>query len=268
MKTGGSEQVSLPGQTRPAAARREIRILKDAPGLMRAAADEVLRAAEEAVAERGRFSIALAGGTTPRGIYQLLAADHLAGRPMPWANTHWFFGDERNVPPSHPDSNFRMAWESLFGRVPVPRAHIYRMAGERSARAAAAAYEHDLRQHFLPAPDAPPRFDLILLGMGTDGHTASLFPGTPALRESHCWVAHNPVPQLETERITLTFPVLNAAREVLFVVAGADKAATVRRVLSPSAGEEPLPAACVQPGEGRLLWHLDAAAAAHLGGPS
>jgi len=243
---------------------REIQVLADAPALMRAAADEVGRVITEAVAERGWCAVALAGGSTPRGLYQLLAADHAAGRVLPWAGVHCFFGDERLVPPTHPESNFRMAWETLLARVPVPRAQIYRIMAERPARAAAAAYERDLRRHFLPQGDAPPRFDLILLGLGADGHTASLFPGTPALREERLWVAANPVPQLQTERVTLTFPVLNAARTALFVVSGADKAEAVARVLEPAPGGERLPAARVQPEQGRLVWFLDAAAAAKL----
>jgi 6-phosphogluconolactonase len=264
--------MTLPGQTHApqpddsaaTRSRREVQVFRDSAALMRAAADEVLRAADEAVAARGWFSIALAGGSTPRGIYQLLATDHLAGRDIPWANMHCFFGDERNVPPDHPDSNFRMAWETLLERVPLPRAQIYRIPGDRFGHAAAAAYEYDLRQRFLPAAGVPPRFDLVMLGLGTDGHTASLFPGTRALQESRLWVARNPVPQLGADRITLTFPVLNAAREVLFVVSGADKAAAARRVLSPSSEEEPLPAGRVQPSDGRLLWLLDAPAAAQL----
>jgi 6-phosphogluconolactonase len=240
------------------------RVVADAEAVARAAAEEVVEAAARAIAERGRFTVALAGGSTPRRLYALLAdaAGPFRGR-VAWDRVHAFFGDERHVPPDHPDSNFRMAREALLGHVAV--ASVHRMRGELpDAAEAARAYEAELGRFFAldPAKDPPPRLDLVLLGLGPDGHTASLFPGTDVLEERRRWVAAPRVERLGTDRITLTLPVLDRARRVVFVVSGAEKAEAVARVLAPD--EAPPPAARVRPEPGALRWILDRAAAAGL----
>lgn len=228
--------------------------------LARAAAEEVARRAEAAVAARGAFTLALAGGSTPRALYRLLADPGAPFRArIDWPAVHAFFGDERAVPPDSPDSNARMAREALLDHVPVGSVH--RIPGELGADEAAVRCEADLRAHF---GGATPRFDLVLLGLGSDGHTASLFPGSPALAVRDRWAVVGPpgLPPM-VPRVTLTFPVLDAARAAIFLVAGADKAAPLRRLVRPPAGEEPIPAARVHP-QGELLVLADEAAAREL----
>src|SRR4051812_25098685 len=188
----------------------EVRIFDGAAALMRATAEEIALAARQAAGERGRFAWALAGGSTPRSVYQLLASDFYRER-MPWGAIHFFWGDERHVPPDHPDSNFRMAREAMLDRVPVPAENVHRIPAERpDAQRAAAEYEATLRSFFALASGEWPRFDLILLGLGKEGHTASLFPGGDAVRERLVVVPW--VEAQKTFRITLTPPVLNQAR--------------------------------------------------------
>lgn len=240
-------------------------IERDLPALARRAADEVVARAAAAGAARGRFSVALAGGHTPQALHALLAdpAQPFRAR-VPWAATEVFFGDERCVPPDHPDSNYRAARESLLAHVPVPERQVHRLRGEDPDPAAAArAYEAELRAA-LGTGGATPRLDLVLLGMGADGHTASLFPGTAALEVQDRLVVANEVPRLGAWRLTFTFPLLAAARAVIFLVAGADKAAAVEAALRPGST---LPAARVRPADGELLWLLDGAAAAELSRP-
>jgi 6-phosphogluconolactonase len=213
--------------------------------------------AEAAVAERGYFAVALAGGSTPEATYEALARDY-TDRPF-WRNTHVFFGDERTVPPEDEDSNYRMAREALLDHVQV--ASVYRMKGDLTPEMAAAEYERDL-QSFFGGVDAPV-FDLIQLGIGGDGHTASLFPSTPALDILDRWVAANPVHKLDTDRLTLTVPVLNAARDVWFLVAGESKAEAVSEVLEGDASPNDYPSKLVRP-EGGPVWMLDRAAASLL----
>ena len=244
----------------------EVKVWLDALRLFRAAADEFTRVAREAVAARGRFSVALSGGTTPRSVYALLAEDDPRTR-LPWDKVHFFFGDERNVPPSNPDSNYRMAQEAMFSRISVPEGNIHRIEAELKAEDAADAYQQLLRSFFALKPGELPRFDLVLLGMGPDGHTASLFPGSTALAETSRLVAANWVEKFKAFRITLTFPVLNQAAEVLFLVSGADKAEMLRNVLRGDRSAATYPAQRVQPQSGRLLWYADQAAAARLDGP-
>ncbi len=250
------------------AGRPEVRIWADAPALFRAAADEFTWVARQAIAARGRFCVALAGGTTPRSAYVLLAEDD-ARQPaqrLPWEKVHFFFGDERHVPPTHPDSNYRMAQESLFARVPVPEGNIHRIEAELTAQEAANRYQQLLRAFFALRPGESPRFDLVLLGMGPDGHTASLFPGSAALGETSRLVAANWVEKFGDFRITQTFPVLNHAAEVLFLVSGADKAEMLGKVLQGDASGAAFPAQRVRPQAGRLLWYADQAAGARLSG--
>jgi 6-phosphogluconolactonase len=220
------------------------------------AARKFAEAAEAAVSQRGRFAVALAGGSTPEATYEVLARDY-ADRAF-WADTHVFFGDERTVPPDDEDSNYRMAREALLDHVQV--AGVYRMKGELSPEMAAAEYERDIQSFF--GADTPV-FDLIQLGIGEDGHTASLFPNTPALDERDRWTAANPVEKLDTNRLTLTVPVLNAAQAVQFLVAGEGKAEAVAEVLEGGASPRDYPSKLVQPEDGPV-WMLDRAAASGL----
>nr|WP_320133916.1 6-phosphogluconolactonase [uncultured Holophaga sp.] len=232
-----------------------IHCLPDGEALLCATAELFIQEARASLEVRGHCRIALAGGSTPRGLYTCLAEHH--AEDLSWERLDFFWGDERPVGPEDPDSNFRMARESLLSRLPVDPARIHRLEGERSD--AAEHYEAELRRVF--APEAQPRFDLVLLGMGPDGHTASLFPGCSALEETRRWVVATEVPG-KGRRLTLTYPVLNAARAVVFLVAGAEKREALRSVLGGSAGES-LPAARVRPE--RLWWMLDRESAALLG---
>ncbi len=230
----------------------EIKILPDSVALCRAAAQEFHQLAETAVAERGKFSVALSGGNTPRSVYSLLAEEH---KELPWDRINIFFGDERHVPPTDADSNFRMANESLLSKVPIPESNVHRIRAELDPNSAAEDYENQLRKFFRLATGDWPRFDLILLGLGEDGHTASLFPGSDAINETSRRVAANWVQKLQTFRITLTFPVLNHAAEVMFLVSGEAKAQILSDVLKP--GAKKYPSQSVQPEDGHLLWLLD-----------
>jgi 6-phosphogluconolactonase len=241
----------------------DLRRLTTPQDLSQAAAEEVIRAATDAISQRGRFTIALSGGSTPKSLYTLIAAN--ASTSLPWAQMFFFWGDERHVPPDDPDSNYRMANETLLSKIPIPTANIFRVPAENpDAAAAADAYERTLRKFFTLAPGEFPRFDLILLGMGPDGHTASLFPETAALREKSRLVVANWVEKLKTSRITFTLPVLNAARCVAFLVSGTDKATVLHEVLEGNAPAEKYPSRLVQPSEGKLIWFVDRAAASEL----
>ncbi|MGH3145166.1 MAG: 6-phosphogluconolactonase [Rubrobacter sp.] len=222
-----------------------------------AARDFAARAAE-AVEERGRFAAVLAGGSTPKAAYELLARDY--AEAIDWGRVHVFFGDERSVPPDHEDSNYRMAREALLDHVRVGSVH--RMRGEVSPDEAAELYENELRRFF--GTEGLPRFDLVLLGIGEDGHTASLFPWTSALEVADRLTAANPVPKLDTTRITLTVPVLSAARAVDFLVAGEGKAEALREILEGNEDPRRYPAKLVEPSEDPA-WLVDRAAASMLG---
>lgn len=243
---------------------RIIRIFPDAEALSKAAAAEFVRCAGEAVAARGRFTLALSGGSTPKRLYQLLTTEPSRSQ-INWDRVEFFWGDERCVPPEHKDSNYRMAREAMLAHLPIPQEHIHRMEAERSDRDAAARdYEAVLARVFGASSGAePPALDLILMGMGPDGHTASLFPHTQALDETRRWVVPNHVPQLHTDRMTLTRPILNRGREVLFLVAGADKAERLAEVLAGPADTKRLPSQSIQP-EGQLVWFVESAAASRL----
>ena len=241
----------------------ELRRLTTPQDLFQAAAEEVIRSATSAITERGRFTIALSGGSTPKNLYTLIAAN--ASASLPWDRMFFFWGDERHVPPDNPDSNYRMAKETLLSKVAIPPANIFRIPAENpDALAAADAYEQTLRKFFAVAPGEFPRFDLILLGIGPDGHTASLFPETAALEERSRLVVANWVEKLQTNRITFTLPVLNAARCVAFLVSGTDKAAVLHEVLEGNAPAEKYPSKLVRPSEGKLIWFVDRAAASQL----
>lgn len=218
---------------------------------------------------KDRFTVALAGGSTPKGMYALLASDAYRDR-IDWRKIHVFFGDERCVPPEDEFSNYRMANAALLSRVPIPKRQIYRIRGEAPPNVAAGEYEGTLLRIFGQSDASPlPRFDLILLGMGPDGHTASLFPGSPALKESKRWVVDNYVEKFKDTktpwlRVTLTYPVLNAAARVLFMIAGADKAESLQEVLEGVPNPDLYPSQSVRPSNGRLTWLVDTSAAQKL----
>ena len=249
----------------------EIEVLATAADLFHAAAEEFVRLARTAIGAQGRFTVALAGGSTPKALYSLLASNYA---DFVWNRVFLFFGDERHVPPTDPDSNYRMVEESLLAKIKpaIPAENVFRVAAENpDAAAAASDYESQLRKFFelrseVRPGDRPgefPRFDLILLGMGPDGHTASLFPDSAALDEQSRLVVANWVAKFNTHRITFTFPVLNRAAEVMFMVSGGDKADMLRQVLE-GKSTPPLPSQRVQPSDGKLLWMIDEAAAAKL----
>ncbi len=239
--------------------RTELVQRRDAAAIAVHARELVLERARVSIAERGAFRIALAGGSTPRALYALLAQSQ-----ADFTRWHVYFGDERAVPPEHSDSNFRMAREAWLAAGQVPQAQVHRMQGELGAGRAAAQYERELISSF--GSREVPRFDLLLLGRGADGHTASLFPGTTALSEARLFVASTWVEKLSSNRVTLTLRTLNAARHALFLVAGADKAPALREVLHARADGPRLPAALVRPWEGGLTWVVDSAAASALSG--
>jgi 6-phosphogluconolactonase len=240
----------------------EIRVVGTAQDLFQAAATEFATLAREATRSRGRFSVALSGGSTPRGLYALLTSGTVPS--IPWDKICFFWSDERHVPPDHPDSNYRMANEAMLSQVPLRPENVFRIHSEETdAGAAALAYEQTLRTFFALPPGGFPRFDLILLGLGPDGHTASLFPRSLALGETKRLVVANWVEEFKTDRITFTFPVLNRAACVMFLVSGGEKARILEDVLEHP--ESNLPAQRVRPEEGRLIWLADRAAASGLG---
>lgn len=238
-----------------------VQVFDDAESVARAAAELFARLSRESVAERGTFSVALSGGTTPRRVYELLASDEYREH-VSWPSVHVFFGDERTVPPDHAESNYRMASEALLSRVALPAENVHRIEGVGDAAANASDYESVMRGFF--GDEEWPRFDLVFLGMGDDGHTASLFPNTAALEESRAWVAANRVEKFGAWRITLTAPAINAARRVIFLVTGAGKAERLSEVLNGARDPSRLPSQMIQPRDGQLEWYLDRAAAAKL----
>jgi 6-phosphogluconolactonase len=246
--------------------RAALRIFDDPAALADAAAAGVAEAAASAAAESGRFALALSGGSTPRALFRALADPARPFRDrLPWPRIHWFWSDERTVPPDSPESNYRLAREEIFDRVQVAAANVHRIEAEHPDPAAAArAYEDELARFFRPSPGSFPRFDLILLGLGDDGHTASLFPQSGALDEHRLGVAANWVEKLHTFRITLTLPVIDRAARVFFLVAGEEKAAVLAEILEGESRPRLLPAQAVRPFEGELVFWVDRAAASRL----
>ena len=238
----------------------DVRIYANADLLAQAAAEAFVRIANESIAMNGSFSVALAGGSTPLACYHLLASDAYRER-VDWEQVHVFWGDERCVPPDHIDSNYRRAHEALLSRVPLPEDHIHRIRAELAPKQAAQAYEDELLAFFpsLSSDESRLRagFDLTLLGMGDDGHTASLFPGTPAVFESVRWTAAQYVDRLGAWRVTLTPALLNRSAHVLFLVSGASKNQTLQRVLYGSEQPDRYPAQIVRPTDGSLTWMVD-----------
>lgn len=237
-------------------------IVDHAEAVARAAADAFVDCAREAVARRRTFTVALSGGSTPKRLYELLAADARLDARM-WSHMHFFWGDERCVPPDHRDSNYHMTREAMLAHVPVPRLNQHRIEGEREPHVAAAGYEDTMQRALPERVDGLPVIDLVLLGLGTDGHTASLFPGTTLLDERGRWVAAGWVPSVQAWRVTMTLPVLAAGRLVLGLAAGADKADAVARLLGPP-GEPMIPARMVTAAAAQARWILDRAAVSGL----
>ena len=236
----------------------ELKVFDDLDELARAAAEEITRSAEEAIAERGWFTIALSGGNTPKPVYRLLAKEPR----IDWDRVHVFWGDDRHVPPNHPESNFGMAMDTLLSKVSIPLDNVHRMRTEKEdAERAAEEYAWTLRSAFGLEEGEWPRFDLVLMGIGEDGHTASLFPGSEAVRERSRLVVAPWVSSLGTFRITLTAPVFNHAALALFLVSGEEKAEALRAVLEGDFQPDRFPAQIVRPEEGKLLWLVDRAAA-------
>lgn len=249
--------------SREQTARSDVVVVPDTAALARAAAERFVQIAREAIESRGQFTVALSGGNTPKAMYAELSGPDFREH-VDWEKLQVFFSDERFVPPDSIESNYHTAEEGLLSRVPIPSRYVHRVATvDIEPAEAASIYEEGIRRVFQAADEEIPAFDLIFLGMGPDGHTASLFPGTDALSETAHLVAPNFVPKFDAWRITFTYPLLNAARNVIFLVGGADKAERLAQVLS---GGSDLPAAGVHPATGSLTWLVDEAAAVRLGG--
>ena len=242
--------------------RSEIRVSSDLLALSQVAAVEFVDRAKSAIRSRGRFTVVLSGGSTPKTLYRLLAETPEIKEALEWDKVHFFFSDERDVPSDHPDSNYRMVAEALFSKIAAPASNLHPiLTQEGDAAHAAESYERALREFFRLAPGAIPRFDLILLGMGAEGHTASLFPDSEALSESKKLVVAAWVPAVHAWRITLTPPVLNHAEAVVFLVSGAEKAEALKSVIEGDDAPLRFPAQAVKPEQGRLIFLVDAEAA-------
>jgi len=244
---------------------REVQILPDAAAIARRAAEKIIDAAAVAIKERGGFTISLAGGSTPKALYSLLATDPAFKSQMPWDKTQFFFGDERHVPPDNSDSNYRMAHESMLSKVPLKPEQVIRIKAEyENSEKAAEEYQQALRTWFQRSNQQLPRFDVLLLGMGDEGHTLSLFPGTKALHDNGRWVMSNWIGKLFTDRVTITAPVANNSALAIFMVTKADKALALKGVLEGPYEPEQLPSQLIQPKNGKLLWLVDPTAASKL----
>jgi 6-phosphogluconolactonase len=237
-----------------------IKICADSKELARVAAEHFVAQSGEAIAQRGSFTVALSGGSTPKLLFELLAESNEPYREqIEWSSIHFFWSDERHVPPDHPDSNYRMANEALLSRVPITAANVHRVPGENpDAAEAAAQYEQTLIE---TTKQSLPQLDLILLGLGADGHTASIFPGSDVLRETTRLVAAPWVEKFQTYRITMTLPLLSNGASVVFLVSGSEKAKIVKEVFE---GPQQYPAQAVKPARGQLLWLLDKDAAGEI----
>jgi 6-phosphogluconolactonase len=242
----------------------ELKTFDDLDALAHAAAEEITKSAEEAIAARGQFRIAVSGGNTPKPAYRLLGEKPWCDR-IDWDRVDVFWGDDRHVPPNHPDSNFGMVMDTLLSNLPIPLDNVYRMRTEKpDANRVAEEYAWTLRSEFDLEDGEWPRFDLVLMGIGADGHTASLFPGSEAVRERSRLVVAPWVSSLGTFRITLTAPVFNNAALALFLVSGEEKAEALRAVLEGDFQPDRFPAQVIRPEEGKLLWLVDRAAAQRL----
>jgi 6-phosphogluconolactonase len=247
-------------------ARRNIRILADPAAIARRAAEKFVQTAQTAVKSHGAFAVALAGGSTPKALYTLLATDESLRSQLPWDKMQLFFGDERHVGPDDPQSNYKMANETMISKAPLKPEQVHRMMTEYpDAEKAAKEYEQVLQDHFQIKAGQLPRFDLVLIGMGDEGHCLSLFPGTKALHpEPGRTVVRNWVGKFFTDRVTITAPVANNAAAILFTVTGKEKAPALKAVLEGPYEPEQLPSQLIQPTNGELLWLVDPAAATML----
>jgi len=247
------------------ASQPEIIVVSNSEAMSRTAADIVIGKIKEVLANKEQFSLALAGGSTPKGLYSQIAEVPELRDRIPWHRIHFFWGDERHVPPDHSESNFRMASETMLSKLPVPAENIHRVQTELpDAAKAASEYEQELKRYVRLDAEKLPRLDCVLLGMGPDGHTASLFPGTKVLQEKRRLVVNNWVAKLNTHRITMTVPVLNNSPMVIFMVTGKDKAEVLKEILEGEYRPQLLPAQLIRPVHGRLVWLVDKAAAARL----
>jgi 6-phosphogluconolactonase len=244
-------------------ARGEVRVCGDLAGISRDAARLFCDLSQQSVQRSGRFAVALAGGSTPKTLYRLLAEDFR--ERIDWNRVHLFWADERCVPPSHADSNFGMVRDTLLAHVAVPEANVFRMRGEDPPEAAAAEYERIIRDEFHLGSGEWPRFDLVLLGLGDDGHTASLFPGSAAVKVVDRLVSANYIEKLDAHRLTMTFPVINRASNIAFLVSGKSKANALKGVLAANGDENEFPARRAIPVNGRLVWIVDEDAASDVG---
>jgi 6-phosphogluconolactonase len=246
-------------------ANRNVELFANGMEIARRAADDVVRIAREAAAASGVFTIALAGGSTPKVLYALLAEHPALRNSLPWDKMKVFFGDERHVGPGHADSNFQMASDAMLSKAPFEPEQIFRIKGEYpDAEQAAAEYQVTIAHEFGLKGGEFPRFDLVLLGMGSEGHTLSLFPGTKALHETQRIVTRNWVGKLYTERVTLTAPAANNAANIIFMITGADKACALKAVLEGPHEPDQLPAQMIQPSNGTLSWLVDQSAGSML----
>jgi 6-phosphogluconolactonase len=240
--------------------RLHIHIEKSKEALAKFAAEQVTQILSRAITERRSGSLVLSGGETPRLVYQILGSASFDPR-VEWNRVQFYFGDERMVPPDHPDSNYGMAHRELFTHLSIPSENIHRIRGEMTPENAALEYADDLHTMY---NGAMPRFDCVMLGIGEDGHTASLFPGTNAINERKRSAVALFVPRLKASRVTLTFPVINNAREIIFLAEGEKKASIVQKVIESAAPSPDIPATMVRPPDGVLHWMLDSAAAAQI----
>jgi 6-phosphogluconolactonase len=251
---------TIPNENR----EQEILVCPDAKSVALEAASTFLRLAAEAIRYRGRFTVALSGGSTPRSLFEILATSQWQ-KQVDWKNVHLFWGDERYVPDAYPESNFRMTLETLLSRVPVPPVNVRRIKTELSpAEEAAASYEAEIARFFGTSPGQFPSFDLVFLGLGANAHTASLFPHSKALHVTSRLVVAEFVAEVGMWRITMTAPLLNAARNVIFLVCGSDKAPVLRDVLFGDHDSERKPAQLIRPASRSLTWLIDSGAAAQL----
>jgi 6-phosphogluconolactonase len=242
----------------------KIQIVVDVDAMSRAAAETIVEHVS-ALQTRDIYTIALSGGSTPRRLFALLASDAKLRKQIPWDRIHFFWGDERHVPPGHPESNYRMAYETILSKAPIPLKNIHRIhAEDADAGRAAAEYELEIRQFFKIEAGQIPSFDCVLLGMGPDGHTASLFPGTSALEETKHLVVANWVEKFQSYRITLTVPVFNNADHILFLVGGGEKADTLKAVLEGDSKTTRFPVQLIQAAHGEVTWFLVHSAASRL----
>ncbi len=239
-----------------------IKILPDEETLIRQSADEVTGLINQTLAEKDICTFVLSGGSTPKALYSKLASAPYR-KTVRWEKVHLFWGDERCVPPDHQDSNYRMVKESLLDHIDLPPENIHRISGEKPPDVAAQEYEQEVRKYVSGACGIP-RFDITLSGIGDDGHTASLFPGTPVLKEQKKLVASVYVPGLKSWRITLTFPVINNSKVILFLVKGSSKARIMSQVLNGNSSGNRYPVQKINPTDGKKIWFLDKKAAAML----